>query len=281
MATRIQILRGTAAEWIADDIIVPQGEFALEVDGSNVFTGLIKIGDGVSVYSALPGYTLGGATNIKFEAWSFDVATADADPGSGNMRFDNASTSLTTFIYVSNQNAQGQDVSEILDDLNAGSNIAMQQVSNIAKAALFDVSGPVVDAGTYRKIPVTFVSEGGGGAFDDTEVLGWSIFPEGGSLVSSDEPERIDFEDNLDTQYQSQYLTPIQITDITSNGISTITYSAAPDDGTYDFAGNIENDNIANLNTYLDGLGDAIWVVIQTNVVLSRASSIRRIKNVS
>lgn len=218
-------------------------------------------------------------TGIFIEAWAFDVAVADADPTAGKVRLNNADRALATFIYLSNANVQGHDLSEIINDLAIGSNIGIQQADNVAKAALYDVSGAIVDAGTYKKIPVTFKSEAGGGAFEDTKILGFSFIPLGGSVTGTNEPERIDFDTDLDNVYKTRYLTPVQITDITSNGISATDYSAALDDGTYDFASGVKNDTIANLNTYLDGLSDGVWVELWTNVVLSRASSLRRIVN--
>ena len=281
MATRVQLLRGTAAEWIADDIVIPQGEFAIEIDGSNDFTGVLKVGNGNDAYSVLPIFNVGGGTQIKFEAWNFDDGVADADPGSGNFRFDNVDPTLATFIFISNDNAQGQDLSEILDDLATGSNIGMQQISNIAKAFLYDVSADVIDAGAYRKILVTFLSQGGGGVFGDTETIAFSLIPVGSAVVGTDEPERIDFEDNLDTLYQTQHIMPLQIADILSPGISAITYSAAPDDGTFDFAGNVENVNIVALNIYLAAQTNGTWHVVRRVVTLSRASSIRVVKNLA
>lgn len=221
-------------------------------------------------------------SGIFFEAWNFDGASqADSDPGSGNFRLDNADPALATFMYIDNENHLGQDLSEILDDLSVGSNIGVQQVSNGAKSLLYDVTGAIIDGTGYRKVPVAFITQGGGGDIDDTELQGFAFIPVGGALSGSDEHDHIDFEDNLDDVYQTVYITPIQIVDVLSNGISAIDYSAAPDDGVYDFAGNVENDTLFELNTYLDGLGDSLFVVVQTNITLSRASTIRRTKNLS
>ena len=55
MATRIQIRRGTAAEWASANPILAQGELGAELD-----TDSIKVGDGTSDWNSL-GYVTGGA----------------------------------------------------------------------------------------------------------------------------------------------------------------------------------------------------------------------------
>lgn len=46
---QLQFRRGTAAEWLADDPVLAEGELGLETD-----TKYYKIGDGVTVWSLLP-----------------------------------------------------------------------------------------------------------------------------------------------------------------------------------------------------------------------------------
>lgn len=47
--TRFQQKRGTSAQWAADDIVLRDGEFGVDKD-----TGVIKLGDGFTVWSQLP-----------------------------------------------------------------------------------------------------------------------------------------------------------------------------------------------------------------------------------
>ena len=56
MASKIQIRRGTAAEWIAANPVLIIGELGFETD-----TNLIKAGDGTTSWSSLPYYA--GTTN--------------------------------------------------------------------------------------------------------------------------------------------------------------------------------------------------------------------------
>lgn len=51
VTARIQVRRGTAAEWTAANPVLSEGELAFEVD-----TGITKIGDGATEYLDLPSY---------------------------------------------------------------------------------------------------------------------------------------------------------------------------------------------------------------------------------
>lgn len=76
MADRFQFARGTAAEWLFHDPTLLEGELGLETD-----TGLYKIGDGSSLWSALPYSELSGAFNsILFNATS-DPSAPDVGTG--------------------------------------------------------------------------------------------------------------------------------------------------------------------------------------------------------
>lgn len=51
ITARIQVRRGTAAEWTAANPVLAEGELAFETD-----TGVTKIGDGATEYDDLPAY---------------------------------------------------------------------------------------------------------------------------------------------------------------------------------------------------------------------------------
>ena len=72
MATKIQLRRGTAAQWAAADPILAEGEIGLELD-----TGKRKIGDGVRSWTALP-YDL----PTKADVGLGNVANVDQQNGS-------------------------------------------------------------------------------------------------------------------------------------------------------------------------------------------------------
>ena len=88
MAQSIQHLRGTAAQWAANDIIVPIGELALLIDGAGNIAS-IRIGNGVDVYSALSDF--GGGTggpiaigDVTGLTAALDAKEDDANKGATN-----------------------------------------------------------------------------------------------------------------------------------------------------------------------------------------------------
>lgn len=206
----------------------------------------------------------------------------DSDPGAGLFKFDNADLTLATFIYTSNLNSEGTDISEILNDLKNDDNIGLQQLSNTSKQMLYNVTGNVIDGGSYKKIPVTYISQGGGGLIEDAELCNFAIITAGSSLTASDERENIAFESNLDNVHKGGYITPVQFVDVPSNGISAVSYQGALDDGNFDFSGGSgESVSLATLNTWLDGLADSTWVRVWTITTLSRPSTIKRTINIT
>jgi hypothetical protein len=74
-ATRIQLRRGTAAEWMSANPVLAEGEVGIELD-SNKF----KIGNGTTIWSYLPyaaGSTSTGVTINKVT----DIPDVYVDPG--------------------------------------------------------------------------------------------------------------------------------------------------------------------------------------------------------
>jgi len=99
----------------------------------------------------------------------FDIGIADADPGAGNFRFNNADPALATFLYLSNVGASGLDISawlDALDDGGAGTDRG-QLIVQSAGSSLFiaRISGAVVAATGYRKVPVTVIATTAAGFF--------------------------------------------------------------------------------------------------------------------
>jgi len=65
MAYQLQWRRDLAANWIATDPILAQGEIGLEID-----TDRIKIGNGVDVWSLLPYWDGGNLVNDQCGKWA-------------------------------------------------------------------------------------------------------------------------------------------------------------------------------------------------------------------
>lgn len=120
MAQSIQHLRGTSAQWAADDIVVPQGEFAFLLDGSGDISS-VKIGNGVDTFSALPAY------DPSATALAAHVAASDPHPTYLTSAEGNAAYSALGHTHTA---ANITDFAEAVDDrvgalLVAGTNVTL------------------------------------------------------------------------------------------------------------------------------------------------------------
>lgn len=95
--------------------------------------------------------------------YTFSQTTTDADPGSGTMRFNNATMASVSQLYVDNDDADVNSMTSWLDsfdDSTTSSNrgyIYLRQ-QGTGTVAIFQVTGAVVDGTGYRKVPVSYVS---------------------------------------------------------------------------------------------------------------------------
>ena len=90
----------------------------------------------------------------------FAAATADADPGAGYFRFNNAILASVTTIYIDNAAANTADISTWLDSFDDGGssgNRGTIVITQVGGDAFFmgRVTGSVVNGTGYRKITVT------------------------------------------------------------------------------------------------------------------------------
>lgn len=122
-----------------------------------------------------------GPTNFNF-----DSATTDEDPGSGDLRLNNATPASVTEIYIDNENRSAADVSDWLDTFDdtgasglRGTLIIMDALAGSAQFHIYSVTGSVVDGTGYRKVSVTFVGPSGAANFTNGNELLVSFFPRG------------------------------------------------------------------------------------------------------
>lgn len=90
----------------------------------------------------------------------FDSAITDVDPGSGDIRFNNATLASVTQLFIDNLNSAGADISTFLDTFDDGgstTNRGVITIQNTDGSALFiaTVTGTVTDGTGYRKVSVT------------------------------------------------------------------------------------------------------------------------------
>jgi hypothetical protein len=100
---------------------------------------------------------------IPAVGFNFDTATTDADPGAGDVRFNNATPASVTEIYFDNADRDGTtqttwlDTFDDADTTNKGYLLFVPAATPSAKL-LFRVTGTVVDGTGYRKVTVTHLA---------------------------------------------------------------------------------------------------------------------------
>lgn len=184
MSVQIQLRRDTAANWSGNDPTLAQGELGVETD-----TNRFKLGDGVTPWTALSYGVLDG--QISGYRFVFQAVTADADPGAGNIRFDNASFALITNLYIDNTDGSGGDITTWLDSLDDSSNasdkgaLRIEKASDVSVYREFAVSGTVIDGTGYRKVPVTPVAQSGALSDADDIVVTFYRTGNGGTITTT------------------------------------------------------------------------------------------------
>jgi hypothetical protein len=101
--------------------------------------------------------------------YGFSAATADADPGSGLFRLNNAAAASATMMFIDDTDAAGESVGAVIAGWDDSTNpvrgtITFRGIDGDGFARTYNVTGSVADGTGYRK--VTIVHVGGHGEFD-------------------------------------------------------------------------------------------------------------------
>jgi len=121
--------------------------------------------------SALATYLAAAASPAIFIACAFDGSSiADGNPGAGGWRVNNAAQNAASFLYASTTDGLGVDVSAIEDSFDDSTSLTkgwlrLQVVGDASKWLLFKVTGAVIAAAGYRKIPVALVASSAANPF--------------------------------------------------------------------------------------------------------------------
>ncbi|TGU02497.1 hypothetical protein [Mesorhizobium sp. M00.F.Ca.ET.220.01.1.1] len=123
------------------------------------------------------------ANAVAALGYTFSTGTADADPGNGTLRLNNASAASATAAYIDNLDSSGATVSGILDTFDDSTNTIKGQLTLRSKASaaiayVYNVTGSVVDGTGYRKLTLAYVS--GAGTLPTTADGIWLIFTHAG-----------------------------------------------------------------------------------------------------
>lgn len=135
------------------------------------------------VESAISG---GGLTT----SWDFSTTLTMADPGSGIMRFDNATTASVTEVAISTDNSSGNSSRPLLASLQMGDSILFGDLDG-SNTKLYNISS-VVDNTTWFSLTVALESESEVGNYADGEEILTTLYPSANpfdqSLNTTDSP---------------------------------------------------------------------------------------------
>lgn len=123
------------------------------------------------ITAASNGTSGGGSVQFK---WQYEDPTGASDPGSGNFRTNNNTIASVTAIYVNDETKDGVDASVLLNALESGDRIYLQNLEDANEAALFTVSSVTDNTGWFN-ISVTYVDSGSSSSFTDGKECGWIL----------------------------------------------------------------------------------------------------------
>jgi|GEM_PF-1508290 len=102
-------------------------------------------------------------------AFNFNTSTADADPGTGKVSLNNATPASATKIFVDAVDNFGHGISSWVTALASGQNIVISNYTTDGAQYTFQVTGSIVTASGYYKIPVSYIS--GSGVLNSSDAL--------------------------------------------------------------------------------------------------------------
>jgi hypothetical protein len=125
---------------------------------------------------------LGGGT-INFGQWQWSSATSGG-VANGYLALNTTNPADATSLLIAKSSAEGLDYSRIVALLRAGDTLCVQSRSGGTVAHRFRVTGDLVDSGTYRSVPVVYVS-GTGGTPTANAQLQVLMTPAGGTVPAA------------------------------------------------------------------------------------------------
>jgi len=157
---------------------------------------------------------------------TFESTTTDTDQGVGKIWFNHGTLASATVLYMDDVDANSASINSLVDSWDDSTTTALrgtikvtQKASN-AIFAIYNVTGAVVSASTYSKVPVTYVT--GAGSFTDADASTVMFSRTGntgsaGSSTPADDVFRI--QDNSDNTKQIAF----EASSIASGTTRTIT----------------------------------------------------------
>lgn len=111
--------------------------------------------------------------------FSYDSSTVDGDPGAGKFRFNQVDPSTATFLYIDDADSVAGDVTAWIDSWDDVSNAAgrgvvtLRSIETGSEFVVAHVSGAVVDAAGYKKIPITVIAAPDASFVADSDFMVW------------------------------------------------------------------------------------------------------------
>ena len=136
---------------------------------------LAVIASGMPEILAAPDYA--AAAQAAIRPYVFKTPTADDNPGAGAFRLNDADPALATVIYFSTVDASGASQAAFLEAMDESTTLAdrgritLTKPADAATQVTYRVTGAVVTATGYRKVPVAYIGSGGVIAVDDKLAL--------------------------------------------------------------------------------------------------------------
>ena len=157
-----------ATAYVVDDIVTANGASYVCIQAHSAGT------QAVSVTAYWTEMSAAGSNPQLSMTW--DNATADADNGAGKIAWNHATIASATILYVDDADDGSANIQPYVDTWDAVTNTTAKGIVTITKEgtpstfATFKVTGAVVDATGYSKIPVTHLASNG--TFSDADGVG-------------------------------------------------------------------------------------------------------------
>jgi hypothetical protein len=122
----------------------------------------------------------------------YDDTLTDADPGSGNIRFNSATLASITEAYIDDEDSSANDKQGLFSNLSEGYTLYVEQSSDVNNSALFSI-GTITDNAGYTKLALTLKKSTGSLPVAGSNLV-ISIFPGasgGGGFPSTDEDKTV------------------------------------------------------------------------------------------
>jgi hypothetical protein len=129
---------------------------------------------------------IGIPTGLNF---TYSTTTTDSDPGSGVIRFNNATLSSASLAYVDDADSAGANIEALVLSWDDSTNTALRGTITLVKRdnpaifAIWNITGASVDGSGYSKLALTYVT--GTGSFTNNDAVVLSFVRTGNAGVDA------------------------------------------------------------------------------------------------